>query len=304
MGKKPAAIFSLIIILAFMGYMIFDASRGTVTVSDTEVRAGQNYEADWDIERTWSAPAGSLTSVAVAQDGKIFLGGGSYVSALSKDLNGLWSVETEEKINALAVSGDTVFAASHEIIYLISPSGTLVDEWGPYEADCMITSVSASPGHVVFADAGNKRIFVLNKGGQVISMMGQGEERFIIPSPYFDVAVSGNLVFAANTGYRRIETWSIDGRKISGFGEPGTAPGAFCGCCNPVHFAVVPQGFLTAEKGINRIKILDRDGEFTEFVSVNNDFNQSVPLDVASADGVTIYAANSFDNKLYIFRRK
>jgi len=37
---------------------------------------------------------------------------------------------------------------------------------------------------------------------------------------------------------------------------------------------------------------------------VNNDFNQSVPLDVASADGETIYGANSFDNKLYVFKRK
>ena len=46
MGKKPAAIFSLIIILAFMGYMIFDASRGTVTASDTDVRAGKHYEED------------------------------------------------------------------------------------------------------------------------------------------------------------------------------------------------------------------------------------------------------------------
>jgi len=61
---------------------------------------------------------------------------------------------------------------------------------------------------------------------------------------------------------------------------------------------------VTAEKGINRIKILDRDGKFTGVVSGNNNFNQSVPLDVASADGETIYAADSFDNKLYIFSRK
>ncbi len=304
MGKKPAAIFSLVIILAFMGYMIYDASRGTSVTGDPEARPGQEYMADWNVVRTYTIPSGSLTSVAVTNNGLVFLGGGSYVLAMDNDLGRLWSVQTEESINALAVSGDTVFAASRELIYLVSPSGKLIGEWGPYEGECLITSISASPRHVVFADAGNKRVFVLNKGGEVITMMGQGDEKFVIPSPYFDVAVSGDLVFAANTGYRRIETWTIDGRKLSGFGEPGTAPGAFCGCCNPVHFAVVPQGFLTAEKGINRTKILDSDGKFVEFVSVNNNFNQSVPLDVASVDGETIYAANSFDNTLYVFRRK
>lgn len=304
MKKDAAAIFSLVILFAFMGYMIYDAFRAGPAVSNTASRPGRDYEADWEIKKSFNAPSGSLSSVAAGQDGNVFLGGGLHVSAMTKDFKELWSVETEESITALAVSGDTVFAASSELIYLISPSGKLIGEWGPYEADCLITSVSASPRHVVFADAGNKRIFVLNKGGEVVTMMGQGNERFVIPSPYFDVAVSGNLVFATNTGYRRIETWSIDGRKLSEFGEAGTAPGAFCGCCNPVHFAIVPQGFLTAEKGINRIKILDKEGKFIAFVSVNNDFNQSVPLDVASADGETIYGANSFDNKLYVFKRK
>lgn len=304
MGKKPAAIFSLIIILAFMAYMIYDAARGSGGTEKPAATTTEEYEADWSIERTYSLPAGSLTSVAVSENGMIFLGGDSFVSALDKNLGLLWSLETEGKITALAVTGDTLFASTTETIFLVSSSGKLITEWGPYEGNSIITSLSASPQHVVIADAGNKRVFVLDREGEVLKMMGQGDERFLIPSGYFDVALSGNLVFAANTGNRRIETWTTDGRKTEEFGEPGTAPGAFCGCCNPAHFAVIPQGFVTAEKGINRIKILDRDGVFIEFVSVNNDFNQSIPLDVASADGVTIYAANNFDNKLYVFKRK
>ena len=304
MGKKPAAIFSLIIILAFMAYMIYDAARGSGGTEKPAATTTEEYEADWSIERTYSLPAGSLTSVAVSENGMIFLGGDAFVSALDKNLGLLWSLETEGKITALAVTGDTIFASTTETIFLVSSSGKLITEWGPYEGNSIITSLSASPEHVVIADAGNKRVFILDKEGEVLKMMGQGDERFLIPSGYFDVALSGNLVFAANTGNRRIETWTTDGRKTEEFGEPGTAPGAFCGCCNPAHFAVIPQGFVTAEKGINRIKILDRDGIFIEFVSVNNDFNQSIPLDVASADGVTIYAANNFDNKLYVFKRK
>ena len=88
------------------------------------------------------------------------------------------------------------------------------------------------------------------------------------------------------------------------FGEPGMAPGAFCGCCNPAHFIVTPNGFITSEKGINRIKILGKSGEFIEFVTSRNKFVPSIPLDLASADGNILYAANPADSKLYVFRRK
>jgi hypothetical protein len=108
----------------------------------------------------------------------------------------------------------------------------------------------------------------------------------------------------ANTGHRRVEHRDQEGNILTMFGEPGTAAGAFCGCCNPAHFVVIPDGFITAEKGINRIKILDKSGEFVEYVSSNNKFMASVPLDLASADGITIYAANPHDSKLYIYIRK
>ncbi len=148
-------------------------------------------------------------------------------------------------------------------------------------------------------------IFILDKRGNVKKLIGQNDGQFIIPSGYFDVALDGeNNLFVANTGHRRIETRSIDGTLNGYFGEPGTAPGAFCGCCNPAHFILIPDGFITAEKGINRIKILDKKGEFVEYVSSKNSFANSVPLDIATADGQTIYAANPADSKLYIFTRK
>jgi hypothetical protein len=67
---------------------------------------------------------------------------------------------------------------------------------------------------------------------------------------------------------------------------------------------MIPQGYITAEKGLNRIKILDQKGEFVEWVSANNDFMASIPLDISSPDGKTIYAANPADSKLIVFKRK
>ena len=306
MKRKVYAIISLLIILSFIGYIIYDSISGG-SIGNTEEKTVKAADPPdlWRIEKELPITDGQLLSVAVSENGNLFLGGDSFLACYDESLSSKWKIKMPGKINAISVYGDTVYAASGELLFLVGSDGVMIAEWGPYEANSIITSVSAGKKFVAFADAGVKRIFILRKDVEVISMSGQGNEKFIIPSPYFDVALSGeDLVFAANTGHRRIEKWSPDGIKRSQFGEPGTAPGAFCGCCNPAHFAVIPQGFVTAEKGINRIKILGADGEFIEFVSSNNNFTASIPLDVASADGKTIYAANPADSKLYVFTRK
>ncbi|TFG43522.1 MAG: hypothetical protein E4H43_01610 [Bacteroidia bacterium] len=304
MSKKLTALFALIIILAFIGYIIYDASTGSGKSDDLGIIPDTIYDESWSVDRTYHVSEGELSSVAVSPDGIIYLGGDSFVKAVNNDLNDIWKLETDQKITSLSVSGDTIYASTTETVVLISTSGKFITEWGPYESNSIITSVSSNKQFMVFADAGNKSVYILKKNGELHSMLGQAEEKFVIPSPYFDVALSDDLLLIANTGNRRMETWTADGKKLSQFGEPGTAPGAFCGCCNPAHFAVIPQGFVTAEKGINRIKILDRNGGFIEFVSSNNKFIPSIPLDVASADGETIYAANSVDSTIYIFKRK
>ncbi len=256
MNKKLTALFSLVIILAFIGYIIFDATKDSEKKDSAETSKDTVYNDSWTLFREMQITGGDLSSVAVSEDGIIFLGGDSFVKSLNSDLTDSWNLNTDVKITSLTLSGDTVFASTSETILVISTSGKLITEWGPYEGNSILTSVSAGKRFLAIADAGNKRVFILKKNGEMRSMMGQSEEQFVIPSPYFDVALSGDQLFAANTGHRRIETWTTDGKKLSQFGEPGTAPGAFCGCCNPAHFAVIPQGFVTAEKGINRIKIL------------------------------------------------
>jgi DNA-binding beta-propeller fold protein YncE len=191
------------------------------------------------------------------------------------------------------------------MILIIGTDGTMKDEWGPFEDKSFITSVASNHSRVAYADAGNKMVVILDKKGQVEKIIGQNDGQFILPSPYFDVALDAeNNLYVANTGHRRIETRLTDGKLISQFGEPGMAPEAFCGCCNPAHFIVTRDGFITAEKGINRIKILGKKGEFIEFVSSDNKFVPSIPLDLASADGKTLYAANPSDSRVYVFSRK
>jgi len=285
--------------------MIYDFTRPEAATSETVSVAEEKIPDSWEVTDELLVREGKLSSVAVSRSG-IYLGGDSFISFFNKDLtDAIWSIKTEDPVTSLAVYGDSLFAATANQIIILNNKGMVAGEWGPYEENCIITSVSVNNSYVAFADAGNRMIFILDKGGEVKKMIGQNDRQFIVPSAYFDVSMNAdNSFFVANTGHRRIETRDADGSIVSHFGEPGLAAGAFCGCCNPAHFAVVPEGFITAEKGLNRIKILNTKGEFVEFVSGDNNFDPSVPLDTASIDGKTIYAANPANSKLYVFERK
>ncbi len=304
-NKKILALFSLLIILAFIGYIIFDTVRSERKPREDKAGIIQPGPADqWQIAQTIECRKG-LKAVAVSTGGIIYAGGDSYIESYNSGLNKIWQIEMPGKISALAVNGDTLFAASEELVYLLSPDGKIISEWGPYEAKCLITSLSANKDYLAVADAGNKIVFVIKKDGEVVSMIGHSEEKLLIPSPYFDVCLTDdNKLYLAHTGKYRIEKWGIDGQFISSFGESGSDPGKFCGCCNPAHFTISQGGFITAEKGINRIKVSGASGEFIEFVSSVNGFIASVPLDIASSGGDKIYGANPSDSKLYVFTRK
>ena len=303
--KKILALISLAIILTFIGYIVYDTVRSER--KSTEILSTRNDKGpsdQWQISQVVELQKG-LKAVTAASDGKIYAGGESFIVSFDSSLKKLWQIETAGMTTALAISGDTLFAASEETICLVSPSGEIINEWGPYEAKSLFTSLSANKNYLAVADASNKIIFIIKKDGEVHSMIGQSDEKLLIPSPYFDVFLTDdNTLFFAHTGKYRIEKWTIGGEFISSFGESGSDPDKFCGCCNPAHFTIIPGAYITAEKGINRIKITGLSGEFVEYVSSANDFIASVPLDVSSADGKTIYGANPADSKLYVFRRK
>lgn len=305
MNKKLISILSVLVIIVFIGYIIFDVSRSSGSEKVEVKKADSTAIPDaWAISREFTVSDGTLEAVSVSAD-KIYLGGDSFVSCFDNDLKLIWNLKTPAPVTSLSNSGDSVFASTATQILVIDKGGKLLSEWGPFEDSSLITSVTSNKKYVAIADAGSRVVFILDKGGEVKKMIGQGDKQFVIPSPYFEVVLDmDNNLFTANTGKHRVETRNINGDILSFFGHPGTGPNYFCGCCAPPHFIVLPNGFVTAEKGINRIKILDKQGEFVEFVSSHNNFIKSVPLDLASIDGKTIYAAYPGESKLYVYNRK
>jgi hypothetical protein len=305
MKNKVLTVISVMIIIAFIVFMIVDLSFSSDGPQPEAKQTGLTKTQDqWQVSETYYCSLGSLKAVAVSNVGDLYLGGESFITCLTNNLSPKWSIMTDKPITALTVSNKTIYASTQETIFLVSNEGLIIGEWGPYESNSMITSVSSNDDFVAFADASNKRIFVLKKDGELAYMIGQANHKFIIPSPYFDIFLSDyNILYAANTGKHRVEEWTLDGKQINTFGVAGLAPDSFCGCCNPAHLTLYHNNLVTAEKGINRIKILNNDGEFVESVSSKNQFIASLPLDVA-AYGDKIYGANQADSKLYVFTRR
>lgn len=307
MKNKILTVVSVLIIIAFVVFIILDFSFSSATPDSTTLASADSVTLpsdQWQVSEVYDCGEGSLKAVSVSSNGDLFIGGDSFITCLTPDLFQKWSIDTDEPVTALSVSDNTLYASTEETIMLVSMEGQINGEWGPYESNSYITSVTSNADYIAFADASNKRIFVLRKDGEVVYMMGHAGERFIIPSPYFDIAFTqNNILYAANTGMHRIEEWTADGRQTDFFGIAGLAPEAFSGCCNPAHLALLGSELVTAEKGLNRIKILSSEGEFIELVSSVNDFTPGVPLDIAGY-GNKIYGANPADSRLYVFTRR
>lgn len=308
MNKKVVGIISVVFILICIGYIIYDIATGKsdIKVVVEEETEQAELETQWSTVKEFKVEAGRLTSVALTDRDNLICAGETFIAGYNTNFSLDWERLLEETIWALDVYGDTIFAATRENIYLFNLSGELMDEWGPYDDEAIITSITANRDFVAFADAGNLLVYVVNKNGALKSIVGHPGNQFIIPSAYFDVHLTiGDTLVIANTGKRNIEFRNIEGELFRAFGEEGDEFDEFCGCCNPAHFAFAPDGnIVTAEKGLNRIKIIKPDGALIEPVAQPAHFTAYIPVDIAvSSDGL-IYAANPKDSKIYIYKRK
>ena len=308
MNRRTGAIIAIIVVVIFAVFIVWDISTGSLFTDRKPVEATiaiTHPDPAWQMSLTHEFPGAKLKAVAAVPGGRMAVGGEYFLSMLDSEFNVLWDIDTWESIEAIASHGNIVYAATENTIMLYTLAGDFITEWGPYEDNSLITSLSANDNYVVVADASFKRVWVLNHDGGVVEFFGHAGEKFIIPSPSFDITIlPDNSILVVNPGKQRIETRDLKGNVLTYFGEAGLAPGAFSGCCNPSHFAMLDDSHVvTAEKGMGRIKVMNLDGSLTEYVAIPDDLPTTQPLDLAVCDKGRILAASSADSKLYIFTR-
>ena len=212
-----------------------------------------------------------LRAVAVGPDGRVFVAGDKAVHVFDADGRRQSEIALDDRPTCLAADGERLLVGVETHVEVLGPDGKRIARWDDLGDRAVLTSIAADEDNVFVADAGNKIVLRYDKSGKLLGRIGQrdaekGIPGFVIPSPYFDLAVAPDgLLRVVNPGNHQIETYTPDGHCETplAWGTPGLEIEGFCGCCNPVNIAMLSDGrIVTAEKGIPRVKVYSAEGRF------------------------------------------
>ncbi len=260
-------------------------------------------------------------AIAVGADGEIYIAGDNSVSII----NGK-TIKFADEPRCLAVTGDgKIYVGLKEHIEVYDINGERSARWKSLGEKAVLTSIAVWEKNVFVADAGNRVVVRYDTAGNVINFIGRKDKDrnvpgFVIPSAYFDLAVSKDgLLRVANPGRQRIEAYTFDGDFEFSWGHSSVSVEGFCGCCNPVNFTILDDGgFVTSEKGLTRVKLYDSDGGFMGVVAGPEQFGGDVPwsvcnfpsecakggFDVAADKAGRVYVLDTIKNIVRVFTKK
>ena len=252
---------------------------------------------------------GETGGIATA-NGSIFLAAGSSVKTLSPDGKLIAQFKIEEQPRNIAVDNNQVVVAYEKSFTAYSLKGEKLYQSGAINDSTVITSVAIRNNHVIVADAGKRRIWVFNRDEKIKEIEGVSGAKnlhgFVIPSPYFDVAVnSDNELWAANTGMHTLQQYDENGNLVRSWEKISLQIEGFSGCCNPAHFTFLPDGrFVTSEKGMPRIKIYKPDGTLESVVAPPDKFKEDGHAAEVATIGETVVALDYDKKMIRIFEKK
>ncbi len=218
-------------------------------------------------------------AVLVDEAGFILVAGDRVVRAYGTDDSIAAEVACAGDVRAITFEGEgpqrRLWAASDDLVEQFHRNGTRLDAWKIAGLRLpQITSIAVHEDTVYLADAANRRVLACEKTGDIRWEVGQRDPDRAVPgiilrSAYFDVAVSPDrLVWVGNAGRGQMESYTRRGTFDRTWGVMGTDIDKFFPCCNPSNFALFPDGrFVTAEKGVLRVKVCDVDGTCASVVA-------------------------------------
>jgi len=256
--------------------------------------------------------------IAVAPGGDVYVSGDFAIRRFDAAGARLAEIAAIEPPGAIAIGADgKVYATFGAKVWVYDPNGRRVATWAARQ-NSMFTSIAVTDAGVFVADAGGRAVLRYDRQGKLQAVIGKKDEvrnapGFVVPSPYFDLAMAPDgLLRVSNPGRHQIEAYTVEGDHGVAWGRfSATEPDGFAGCCNPSNIAVVPMpnssgdfaGFVTAEKGLARVKVYDADGKFVGFLAGPDTFTRHDELVRARPSGQPFEAldvAAGADGRIYV----
>ncbi len=286
------AVIGVVCIVGIIAVLRFDATgeKGSGLGSDFEYNLEQLAKIDPSLimyeETVPPIKTGfSIThAVVVDKTGAIYVAGDKAIRIFDDTGKQQNEIELNSEPLCLAIENEvnnvTIYIGMKDHVEIYR-SGKLSKTWQSLGDKAVLTSIAVSDEDVFVADAGNRVVVRFDKDGNIKNKIGEKNESrnvpgFVIPSPYFDLAIGRDgLLRIVNPGRQKIEAYTFSGYLEFSWGQSSNKVEGFCGCCNPVNFAILfgddPSGdddkFITCEKGLTRVKVYDNEGKFVSVVA-------------------------------------
>jgi len=283
-NKSDKILTALIIVIAVAGLIYFGISA---IMDDSRQSQGNPFDYELEIfkqngretlayKEILTVSLDLVTPYALALDAadKLYVTGDRLVLLFDANKHLTARVPTDRPVSALAVddNGD-IYCAAGEYIEVLDSTGAKKARWQDLGVDAILTSIAVGENDVYLADAGQLVVWHFNKAGDLLGEIGKK-----------DLADGSMRSF-----------WSRTAMTVDGFS----------GCCNPSHAAVLQDGsFVTAEKGLVRVKIHNRAGEFVCLVAAPDQFDKgTVGLDLAVDSNGRIHVLDPKRKQVRIFEK-
>ncbi|HCF95668.1 MAG TPA: hypothetical protein DEW46_11440 [Verrucomicrobia bacterium] len=224
--------------------------------------------------------------LAVTEAGEVLVAGDHGYARFSATGEALLAEPIDDSARAVWWDSESgaVWVAGERRVYRFAATGGLEAQWPmPYEgAHARITSIATSAGAVFLAIEERRRGHVLrcSMDGETAEPLfepnpEEGVLPILSPSPYVDLGVtSEGHILVGNLGQCQVQLFSATGNLLAAWGRSSFAIDGFCGCCNPVCVAALPDGrVVTGEKGLKRVKIYRTSGELDGVIAAPAEFS-------------------------------
>ncbi len=217
----------------------------------------------------------SAVATATNSPSRIYVAGDNSIKVFSDEGVVIDQIKLEGVPRCLAISNDgAIYVGLRGHVEVYDRQKKQLASWPSLGDKAVLTSIAVYKDSVFVADAGNRVVVRYDKAGNIVNHIGTKDEGrgiggFVIPTPYFDLAVGNDgLLRVVNPGRHLIEAYTFNGDLEFSWGTRSAGIEGFCGCCNPVNFAMLDDdSFITCEKGLTRVKLYDADGVFAGVVA-------------------------------------
>ena len=213
--------------------------------------------------------------IAIGPGDRLYVATGNGVNVMDGKGAKLAEIAKNSAARCVAVAEDgTVYVGLRTNVEVFDAKGQHVASWEAPTRKSWLTGLSVGQNDVFAADSANRVILRYDRSGKLVGRIGEKNPEhnipgLIVPSPYLDVKLGhDDLLRVNNPGRHCVEVFTISGDLEFSWGKPTAAIEGFCGCCNPIGLALLPDGScVTCEKGLPRVKVYAADRTFSGVIA-------------------------------------